>query len=79
MDGLKQQVHARIFFNITILFFLSNWLRACTFDPKQIDKRQLDYRIIPSKHPGHLGLKKKVFDWRNPTDPIYPVDPTYFY
>ena len=25
-----------------------------------------------------LGLKKKVFDWRNPTDPIYPADPTYF-
>ena len=23
--------------------------------------------------------KKKVFDWRNPTDPIYPADPTYFY
>ena len=26
-----------------------------------------------------LGLKKKVLDWRNPTDPIYPADPTYFY
>ena len=23
--------------------------------------------------------KKKVFDWRNPTDPIYPADPTYLY
>ena len=21
----------------------------------------------------------KVFDWRNPTDPIHPADPTYFY
>ena len=26
-----------------------------------------------------LGLNKKVFDWRNPTDPIYPADPIYFY
>ena len=25
-----------------------------------------------------LGLKK-VFDWRNPTDPCYPADPRYFY
>ena len=25
---------------------------------------------------GQLGLKK-VFDWRNPTDPRYPIDPTY--
>ena len=23
--------------------------------------------------------KKKVFDWRNPTDPRYPADPRYFY
>ena len=22
---------------------------------------------------------KKVFDWRNPTDPRYPADPRYFY
>ena len=25
------------------------------------------------------AYKKKVFDWRNPTIPIYPADPTYFY
>ena len=23
-----------------------------------------------------LGLKKKLFDWRNPTDSIYPADST---
>ena len=35
---------------------------------------------------GHFGRphytfrpKKKVLDWRNPTDPRYPADPTYFY
>ena len=26
-----------------------------------------------------LGLKKKLFDWRNPTDPIFTTDPKYFY
>ena len=26
-----------------------------------------------------LGLKKKLFDWRNPTDPIFTADPKYFY
>ena len=31
-------------------------------------------RLAPQVRP-----KKKVFDWRNPTDPIYPADPTYFY
>ena len=25
-----------------------------------------------------LGLKKKLFDWRNPTDPIFTTDPKYF-
>ena len=25
-----------------------------------------------------LGQKKKVFDWRNPTDPRYPADPRFF-
>ena len=23
--------------------------------------------------------KKKLFDWRNPTDPIFTTDPKYFY
>ena len=23
--------------------------------------------------------KKKLFDWRNPTDPIFTADPKYFY
>ena len=28
----------------------------------------------------HIRPKnKEVFDWRNPTDPIYPADPTYCY
>ena len=35
----------------------------------------------PQQQPKHkcfkLGLKK-VFDWRNPTDPIYLADPIYF-
>ena len=26
-----------------------------------------------------LGLKRKVIDWRNPTDPRYPADPRYFH
>ena len=26
-----------------------------------------------------LGLKKKVFDWRNPTDSRYSADPRYLY
>ena len=26
-----------------------------------------------------LGLKKKLFDWRNLTDPIFTADPKYFY
>ena len=32
-----------------------------------------------NQHEVSLGLKKKVFDWRNLTDPIYPADPTYLY
>ena len=27
----------------------------------------------------YKAYKKKVFVWRNPTDPIYPADPTYFH
>ena len=26
-----------------------------------------------------LRPNKKVFDWRNPTDPRYPADPRYFF
>ena len=35
--------------------------------------------IAPPDWPhGTLGLKKKLFDWRNPTDPIFNADPKYF-
>ena len=27
----------------------------------------------------YLGLKKKLFDWRNPTDPIFTADPKYYF
>ena len=32
----------------------------------------------PGSDVARLGLKKKVFDWRNPTDPRYPAYPRYF-
>ena len=34
---------------------------------------------ILSTHELCIRPKKKGFDWRNPTDPIYPADPIYLY
>ena len=40
---------------------------------RKVRKQQLIHRNVDRRWP-----KKKGFDWRNPTDPRYPADPTYF-